>query len=41
MSKYNSIIVHKGNTVDAVAEILLLSGVKAVDFVTVSIGKGL
>lgn len=30
-----------GNTVDAVAEILLHSGVKAVDFITVSIGKGL
>lgn len=30
-----------GNTVDAVSEILLRSGVKTVDFVTVSIGKGL
>ena len=30
-----------GNTVDAVAEILLHSGVKAVDFIAVSIGKGL
>ena len=30
-----------GNTVDAVSEILLRSGVNTVDFLTVSIGKGL
>lgn len=30
-----------GNTIDAVTEVLLRSGVKTVDFITISIGKGL